>query len=302
MGFTPAGYADGGSYTFHFPDGNATIARLLVRNLVPAAVPGHDCRDVVTARVDYHQLDRPSSSDPHPPVQYRGAGPQPRLIRRPCAASRSRMRVGEQILPQFGKGLLSLACWNMMIPYLCPELPEAAEGGASLLGQNAPGLYQRGAYATGARSTGLGIAGVKSPGWLSQLFSRLTRRWILVGILRSARPIGRFWCTWYVRHATRAFEHDQNRAGRAELLATPFETFEREIRDQLGRTLAARWLRSGQRHYRYHCQPLAARLRAGVQSVVGAGPAVRSAAKCDRSCSLRPDRHCQLGCRSRSLY
>jgi spermidine dehydrogenase len=32
-------------------------------------------------------------------------------------------------------------------------------------------------------------------------------------------------------------EHDQNKAGRAELLATPFETFEREIRAQLGRTL-----------------------------------------------------------------
>ena len=33
-------------------------------------------------------------------------------------------------------------------------------------------------------------------------------------------------------------EFEQNRAGRAELLATPFETFEREIREQLGRTLA----------------------------------------------------------------
>ena len=33
-------------------------------------------------------------------------------------------------------------------------------------------------------------------------------------------------------------EFDQNRAGRAELLVTPFETFERNIRDQLGRTLA----------------------------------------------------------------
>ena len=33
-------------------------------------------------------------------------------------------------------------------------------------------------------------------------------------------------------------EHDQNRAGRAELLATSFETFERNIRDQLARTLA----------------------------------------------------------------
>ena len=32
MGFTPAGYADtGGSPRLHFPDGNATIARALVR-------------------------------------------------------------------------------------------------------------------------------------------------------------------------------------------------------------------------------------------------------------------------------
>jgi hypothetical protein len=30
MGFTAAGYADGGSYKFHFPDGDASIARLLV--------------------------------------------------------------------------------------------------------------------------------------------------------------------------------------------------------------------------------------------------------------------------------
>jgi spermidine dehydrogenase len=34
-------------------------------------------------------------------------------------------------------------------------------------------------------------------------------------------------------------EHEQNKAGRAELLATPFATFERNIRDQLARTLGA---------------------------------------------------------------
>jgi spermidine dehydrogenase len=41
MGYTPAGFADtGGSETLHFPDGNATVARLLVRDLIPKAVPG----------------------------------------------------------------------------------------------------------------------------------------------------------------------------------------------------------------------------------------------------------------------
>ena len=53
MGYTAAGYADGGSYTFHFPDGNASIARLLVRNLIPDSVPGASAEDVVTARLDY---------------------------------------------------------------------------------------------------------------------------------------------------------------------------------------------------------------------------------------------------------
>ncbi|MEO1204495.1 MAG: FAD/NAD(P)-binding protein, partial [Pseudomonadota bacterium] len=44
-------------YIFHFPDGNASIARLLVRALIPAALPGKTMEDSVTARVDYGALD-----------------------------------------------------------------------------------------------------------------------------------------------------------------------------------------------------------------------------------------------------
>jgi hypothetical protein len=57
MSFSASGYADGGSYRFHFPDGNASIARLLVRALIPDAIPGHNAEDVVTAQVDYGRLD-----------------------------------------------------------------------------------------------------------------------------------------------------------------------------------------------------------------------------------------------------
>ena len=53
MGYTAAGYATGGSETFHFPDGNASIARLLVRHLIPSALPGQSAEDVVTARANY---------------------------------------------------------------------------------------------------------------------------------------------------------------------------------------------------------------------------------------------------------
>ena len=39
-------------YIFHFPDGNASVARLLVRKLLPAAMPGTTMEDVVTARAN----------------------------------------------------------------------------------------------------------------------------------------------------------------------------------------------------------------------------------------------------------
>ena len=39
-------------YIFHFPDGNASVARLLVRSLIPEALPGTTMEDVVTAKAD----------------------------------------------------------------------------------------------------------------------------------------------------------------------------------------------------------------------------------------------------------
>src|SRR5207244_265568 len=57
MSYSAAGYANGGSYRYHFPDGNASIARLLVRDLIPGAIPGHSVEDVVIARADYSKLE-----------------------------------------------------------------------------------------------------------------------------------------------------------------------------------------------------------------------------------------------------
>src|SRR5712691_4224893 len=48
-------------YIFHFPDGNASIARLLVRSLIPEAIPGSTMEDVVTAKADYSRLDEDSA-------------------------------------------------------------------------------------------------------------------------------------------------------------------------------------------------------------------------------------------------
>ena len=59
-GFQGLGLPEGGKeepYIFHFPDGNASIARLLVRALIPEAVPGSTMEDVVIAKADYSKLD-----------------------------------------------------------------------------------------------------------------------------------------------------------------------------------------------------------------------------------------------------
>ncbi|HEV7959733.1 MAG TPA: NAD(P)-binding protein, partial [Rhizomicrobium sp.] len=120
MGYTPAGYAQtGGSYTFHFPDGNASIARLLVRALIPGVLDGHDARDIVSAKADYSKLDRP------------GAPVRLRLNQIVVRARNTPGGVEIAYAPAAGRGAVTrvkakdcvLASWNMMIPYLCPEMP-----------------------------------------------------------------------------------------------------------------------------------------------------------------------------------
>ncbi len=89
MSYTAAGYAAGGSYRFHYPDGNATIARLLVRSLIPDAIPGSTAR---RHRDGGRRLQPPRSrgrAGANSPEQHRGArAPDARRI----ARHRSRLR------------------------------------------------------------------------------------------------------------------------------------------------------------------------------------------------------------------
>ncbi|MGB5247510.1 MAG: FAD/NAD(P)-binding protein [Woeseia sp.] len=58
--FAPAEHDE--PYIFHFPDGNASIARLLVRQLISNSTPGSTMDDIVGARVDYATLDNPDNA------------------------------------------------------------------------------------------------------------------------------------------------------------------------------------------------------------------------------------------------
>ena len=235
MSYTPAGYLEtGGSPTLHFPDGNATIARLLVRSLVPAAVPGAGVEDIVTARVDYGQLDRAASA-----VRVRLNSV---VLRVQHAGDPSRDRTVLVSYVRDGRAYTVraagcvLACWNMMIPYLCPELPAAQREALHRL-VKAPLVYTSVALRNWQAFKALGVHRIYAPGGYHTGLS-LNARVDIGGYRSPTRPEEPI-LLWMERTPCKPglSEFEQNKAGRAELLATPFATFESSIREQLLRTL-----------------------------------------------------------------
>jgi spermidine dehydrogenase len=235
MGYTPSGYKDtGGSTSLHFPDGNATIARLLVRGLLPEAVPGGSVEDVVTARVDYRQLDRPASR-----VRLRlssivlGA----RHLGDPATAREVQVRYvrGGRVQTVRARGCV-LACYNVMIPYLVPELPDAQKAALHQLVKS-PLVYTSVALRNWQPFHKLGIERVYAPG--SYHTNVVLNPHVDIGGYRSPMSPDQPMLLRMLRVPTHPglSEHEQNKAGRAELLATPFATFEHNIRDQLARML-----------------------------------------------------------------
>ncbi len=235
MGITPAGYADGGSYTFHFPDGNASIARLLVRDLIPDAVPGNSAEDVVTARIDYSRLDWPGS-----PVRIRLGSTVVRVRNIDDRASSAAAEIayfrGDEVYVVRAQACV-LACWNMMIPYLCPELPEPQKEALRSLVKT-PLIYASVALRNWTAFKTLGISRVHAPGSYFSSFS--LNQVVDIGTYRSTRSPDEPVLIRMVRTPCQPGlpERDQNRAGQLDIFNTTFEIFERNIRDQLGRTLS----------------------------------------------------------------
>jgi spermidine dehydrogenase len=223
-------------YIFHFPDGNASIARLLVRSLVPEAVPGHSMDDVVLARADYSRLDDANASVRirlnSTVVQVRHNG-SPESAKEVAVAY---MRGGK--LQSVQASACVLACYNMMIPYLCPELPQKQQDALHSLVKT-PLVYTHVAIRNWTMFQNLGIHQIVAPGGyhtytaldfpvsLGQYeFPSKPDEPIVLFMLRTPCKPG-------------LPQRDQFRAGRAELMRTPFSTFERNIRDQLARMLSS---------------------------------------------------------------
>jgi len=237
--FTYAGFQDLGlpegdkeePYIFHFPDGNASIARLLVRSLIPEAVPGSTMEDVVTAKADYSKLDEMGSAvrvrlnSTVVQVQHSNAAKEVQV---------GYVRGGK--LQTVAAKNCVLACYNGMIPYLCPELPEKQKEALSYL-VKAPLVYTHVALRNWTSFAKLNVRHIVAPGGF-HTYTALDFP-VSIGQYRFPSKPEEPAVLFMLRTPCKPGlpQRDQNRAGRAELLQTPFSKFERNIRDQLGRML-----------------------------------------------------------------
>lgn len=242
MGYTPAGAVDSaGSYNFHYPDGNASIARLLIRDLIPAALPGRDARDIVTAKCDYSQLDKPSNQVRvrlgHVVVRVRNNGAPSSAAGVDVAYTASQ---GNGKVYRVHAKQCVMASWNMMIPYLCPDLPEEQKTALHKLVKT-PLVYTSVALRDWKAFEKLGINRVLAPGGYHSSFS--LNEAVNIGRFKSptspSEPILLHMLRTPAKANSGLNEREQHKVGRMELLTTPFDEFERNIREQLHRTLGA---------------------------------------------------------------
>jgi len=218
---------------FHFPDGNASVARLLVRNMIPAAAPGDDMQDIVTTRFDYRMLDDPQSAVR---IRLNSTAVRVRHIEDKPKNPVRVTYVREGDAKSVTAGQVVMACYHTIIPRLCPEMPQAQRALLSY-SLRAPLVYTNVVIRNWTSFENLGLHRASCPG---SYHHRV--------MLDYPVSLGDYHCPKrpdepMVLHLTRVPGHpglsarEQFAAGQRELLATPFDTFERNVRDQLGRML-----------------------------------------------------------------
>jgi spermidine dehydrogenase len=222
-------------YIFHFPDGNASIARLLVRSLIPASVPGHTMEDIVTAKLDYARLDATTS-----PIRLRLNSTVIHASNVGDAAAAKEVEVvyvrGGEAHSVRGSACV-LACWNMVIPYMCPELPQKQRQSLAY-GVKVPLVYTNVMIRNWQAFKELGVSNVACPGGY---FDSVALDFpVSMGEYHfPANPDEP--CLLHLERVPcqpGLPARDQQIAGRQELLTTTFATFERNIRTQLGGILS----------------------------------------------------------------
>jgi len=230
------GYADEGDSDetrFRFPDGNASVARLLVRKLIPGIAPGNTMEDVVTARFDYSMLDQPENltrirlSSTVVDLHHQGGDLNTNVDVTYVHGDKGRTVTAGKVV---------WAGYHAILPHICSDVPNE-QGAAMSSSVRAPLVYTNVLIRNWRSLAESGLRRIYCPGSFFQTL--MPTHDVSMGDYEFAKspdePI-----ILHLQHIPLApglSAPEQFRAGRNALLKTSFETFERNVRDQLGRML-----------------------------------------------------------------
>jgi spermidine dehydrogenase len=229
---------------FHFPDGNAGVARLLIRSLIPAALVTANMETQVTQRLDYSKLDRSNSAVR---VRLSSIVVNAQHIGTPGNAKGVAITyVNGGAAHKVRADRVVMACNNSMIPFLCPEMPPLQRAALSHAVRT-PLVYTNVFVSNWRPWQKLGVHYIHSlSGWhteakldfpvdLGSYRSPVSPDEPIVLHLekRYFDPAPDSWKNATIRSAA-----DRARIGRAQLLNLSFEAIERDIRQSLGRMLS----------------------------------------------------------------
>lgn len=218
------------SFVRHFPDGIATVARLLAARLIPPVVQADSVEELVTARFDYSRLDRPGQ-----PLKIRLSSTAVNVVH-DDVPERSR----QALVTYYTHGRayrarsehVVLACYNMMIPHLCPTLPDPQRRAMYRMIKS-PLVYTNVVLRNWHAVKAQGFGGAYCPGCMhSMAFVDFPTS---IGRYRQPddpdRPIVAH-LEWAPTNPGMS-KADQNEGGHLRITMTPFREMERSIREQL---------------------------------------------------------------------
>jgi spermidine dehydrogenase len=123
MGFAPVPvYDENNPYIHHFPDGNAGVARALVKKMIPGIGKGSNAEELILSRFDYGELDRKGN-----PVRIRlnSTAVKVQHAGEPTDSSEVFVNyINDNMSYQVKAKGVVMACYNMIIPHIVADLPQ----------------------------------------------------------------------------------------------------------------------------------------------------------------------------------
>ncbi|MDA0956825.1 MAG: FAD-dependent oxidoreductase [Proteobacteria bacterium] len=211
-----------------FPDGNASIARLLVSRLIPAVAKDVTATSIATQAFDYGALDQAAQS-----VRIRLSSTVVRVNQSGGLVGVRYLKGGQAFEAKARHTVM--ACYHSILPYICPDLP-AEQKAAQAYQVKYPLVLTNVLIRSKKPFDQLGIHGVSCPGRMHAslfLMNGINTGGYEHALNDPGAAVVAFWGS-LSPPASALDLRAQLRASREQMLALPFEAYESEVRLVLG--------------------------------------------------------------------